>query len=458
MNTEKSPASESKDTEQPYEAKAESTDTACDTAGTDDMQPVPETVETSVSLSSSGRRIRNHVPDGSANGKNTADKKHYVPVAAAVFFVLGIISAGIYIACLCSSSFADWFNLNISSFTRRLFANITYHLDFSLAETLFIVTPVIAVILIIFCFIIPKRGKKQAVRFLCGLLAVLCAMGSVFVVNFAAAYRGSTLKSKLALAETEKSADTIAYTALWIATSLAAVADQVDFLCVPDENGNLSNYRTGFSVMPYSFSEMNDKLLDAYDTVAGNYDFITNFRSKVKPIMLSEPMSYTHITGVYSFYTGEANINVNFPDYTLPFTAAHELAHQRGIAKEDEANFMAFLVCISSDDPYIRYSGLLTMYEYISGPLYNASTDYFSVVYSYLPRTVIGELRAYNEFFSKYENSPAADVSGAVNDTYLKSQGTEGTVSYDLVVDLAVDFYYSIINPQTDYDTAGDEA
>ena len=51
------------------------------------------------------------------------------------------------------------------------------------------------------------------------------------------------------------------------------------------------------------------------------------------------------------------------------------------------------------------------------------------------------EMAAYSVFFTKYANSTASTVTGAVNDTFLKLQGTEGTKSYGMVVDLAVAYF-----------------
>ena len=152
-------------------------------------------------------------------------------------------------------------------------------------------------------------------------------------------------------------------------------------------------------------------------------------------------MSYTHITGVYTFFTGEANINVNFPDNTLPYTAAHELAHQRGIAREDEANFLAFLVCAESFDPYIRYSGYLNLYEYVASALSSADRQLYLKVSSTLPDLVLGEQYAYSEFFDKYRDSTVSEISETVNNTFLVMHGTEGVKSYGMVVDLAVAYY-----------------
>jgi len=158
--------------------------------------------------------------------------------------------------------------------------------------------------------------------------------------------------------------------------------------------------------------------------------------------MLSEPMSYTHITGVYTFFTGEANININFPDFTIPFTAAHELAHQRGVAREEEANFIAFLICMESDDPYIRYSGALSLYEYVAAALASSDAKLWRDAYRTLPDKVRAEEAAYAAFFDRYRDNVAADISEATNNLYLQSQGNSaGTKSYGLVVDLAVAYY-----------------
>jgi hypothetical protein len=196
---------------------------------------------------------------------------------------------------------------------------------------------------------------------------------------------------------------------------------------------------SGASVMPYSLTEMNAKLLDAYDQYTDQSDFLDDYPSRVKPIMLSEPMSYTHITGVYTFFTGEANLNVNFPDYTLPYTAAHELAHQRGIARENEANFIAFLVTDASDDPYIRYSGYLNLWEYVMNALYPLDGAGYQEILGMLDARVLGELKAYSAFFDTYRDAAVANVSSTVNDAYLKLHGNEaGVESYGLVVDLAI--------------------
>lgn len=50
---------------------------------------------------------------------------------------------------------------------------------------------------------------------------------------------------------------------------------------------------------------------------------------------------------------------------------AHEYSHFCGYHKEDEANFLAVLLCLESDDPNIRYAGWLDVRSYIWNEIEN---------------------------------------------------------------------------------------
>lgn len=353
-----------------------------------------------------------------------------LPIVCIVIFALTAITVGLYVAMRTNMQFADAFNRTVSPVGRMLFAKLTGWLPFSVAEMLIILSPVILVTVIVigarrFC----SSARAMWIYVAC-IFSVVCMVFNLFVWNFAPGYNALPLDKKLELERKPVSAEELSQTADILLEELKKIEDEILFT------------PSGSSRMPYTYSEMNEKLMQAYDKAVQKYDFIDDFHSSVKPVMLSEPMTYTHISGVYTFFTGEANINVNFPDYTIPFTAAHELAHQRGIAREDEANFVAFLVCTESDDPYIRYSGTMSLYEYVVSALYSASYELYKENYYKQPQALINERVAYSKFFDKYRENVVADVSEATNNAYLQSQGTpQGTRSYGMVVDLAVAYY-----------------
>ena len=356
--------------------------------------------------------------------------KKKLPLVCKVIFVLAAASAVLYILFRVNSSFAQWFNQYISHYGRMILGLLTAWIPFSLAELLLVTIPLWATVLIVVAVKHYSNSAHNALVFLGILSSLVLSVLIIFVWNFAPGYYDKGLAGKLELNREKVSPAELEQTATILVEQMNALTDEITFL------------ESGSSLMPYSYGEMNDKLLKAYDRFCESNDFMDTFYSRVKPVMLSEPMTYTHITGVYTFFTGEANINVNFPDYCIPYTAAHELAHQRGIAREDEANFIAFLVCMESDDPYIQYSALLNVYEYVRNALYSASKERYRKVNKLLSEEIYAEGVAYSEFFEKYKENVVAEVSQQTNNAYLQSQGNkEGSKSYNMVVDLAVAYY-----------------
>ena len=324
--------------------------------------------------------------------------------------------------------FAAFFNQYIAGSVRAVLSTVMWVLPFSVAELIVISIPIAFVAVLVLGFKISNDDEKFK-RLICILLSLILCLYSLFVWTFATGYRTARLDARLSLGETEVTKEELYDTAKWLMLETNRLAQEVEF------------GEGGASVMPYSLGEMSARLGDAMDGAAEEYGLFFNFPTRIKPVLLSRAMSYAHITGVYTFFTGESNLNVDFPDYTLPHTAAHEFSHQRGIAREDEANFVAFLICDASDDPYIRYSGYLNMFEYTVNTLHGYDPEAYGELISMCSNEVRGEMIAYGKFYEQYRESELSEIAGAVNDATLKLNGTEGTISYNLVVNLAVAYY-----------------
>ena len=353
----------------------------------------------------------------------------YVTLFSLIVIALGLISLGLHIACSESPAFADFMNAYISQPIRSVLAWITSVIPFSLAEFLLLTSPVTVIAVSVVVCRHASRGGSHFVRCFVGTLSFLVLIYSVFVFTYGVGYYTTPMEDKLELERRDVSAEELYNTMTVVIDKLNELSAETVYA---EDVGSLR---------PYSHDHAVELCVESYASLAEKYDFIPKLNAPVKQIVLSEHMTYTHISGIYTFFTGEANLNTNYPYFVNVFTTAHEMAHQRGIAREDEANFMAYLVCINSEDPYMQYSGYLNMYEYLATPLYNASPKLYSEAVRELDLTVKYDLRCYSEFFDKYRDNVAADVSDAVNDTYLKVVGTEGTKSYGMVVDLAVAYY-----------------
>ena len=179
-----------------------------------------------------------------------------------------------------------------------------------------------------------------------------------------------------------------------------------------------------------------------YDALEEAFPFLAFEDKGVKPMFFSRLMSRMDFTGFYCAYTGEPNVNTDSPACLLPSTVTHELAHQRGIASEQECNFLAVLAATASGNPAYVYSGWLMGYIYLGNALYSLDPDTYWAIRETLPETVQADLAHNNAYWAQFRNSAAKKVSSKVYDSMLKAYGDErGIQSYGTVVDLLVAYY-----------------
>ncbi len=195
------------------------------------------------------------------------------------------------------------------------------------------------------------------------------------------------------------------------------------------------------SVLPYKKDHALKIAWKGFENASIDYPILKGRYGKPKGIILSRLMCYTGISGFYFPFTAEANVNLNIPDPFLPFTIAHEMAHQRGIAREDEANFIAYIVCTNHPDMYFQYSGILSALNYAMSALGKSNNEKYSELLTTYSSGVMEDIRFNNTFWSKY-SGPVERASNKINDTYLKAQNQKtGVKSYGAMVDLLIGKY-----------------
>lgn len=183
--------------------------------------------------------------------------------------------------------------------------------------------------------------------------------------------------------------------------------------------------------------ELARKTKAAFDSLSDSYHFVGTAKTTPKPFVGSEILSILNLTGFYFPYTGEANVNVHAPFVELPFTMCHELAHTRGFMLENEANFIGYLACKSSDDPVIRYSGYYVAMVHSMNMMAQTDVERFIELRKQYSPAVEADARLLADYWDKYFNTPAASLSNSVNDAYLKANDlSDGIESYGRMVDL----------------------
>ena len=346
--------------------------------------------------------------------------KYAVFAFSAVLFLYSLI---IYAYASVNTDFAEMYTVTVSAFLRALLAKLTFIFPFSLAETIAVILIPLIIILLIraivlrYCY--KEKGRILSLFF--KLLCLVMTAATVFINTFAVCYKREELSAFLDIDTDSISKDDVVMTAYLCCTAASECVNDIDFR--PD----------GSSIMPYDFDEMTRLIHESYKKI------LTEVPEKlsVKPVALSEVWTYTFVSGMYFPFTGESNVNVNFPDFVMAFTAAHEMAHQLGFAGEDEANMMAFLALYYSEDRYLQYSACMNGIDYLL-PELDAGTARLLGQISH--RCVLSEFSSYSAFLSKYRGR-VSDISSEINDAYLKANGVEnGEKSYNDVTKLICGF------------------
>ena len=162
----------------------------------------------------------------------------------------------------------------------------------------------------------------------------------------------------------------------------------------------------------------------------------------VKQLGWADMYSSMGITGFFCGITGEAAVNPQIPDVTLPFTMCHEMSHRKSIAVERDANFAAFLACQASDHAAYRYSGYFMAYRYCLNQLKSLDIESAKDIMAQEMPQLTQDMQTYSNFFSSRKNDKATELADTVNDTYLKANGDEqGIASYNDVCGMLVNWY-----------------
>ncbi|MFL5741687.1 MAG: DUF3810 domain-containing protein, partial [Flavisolibacter sp.] len=122
-----------------------------------------------------------------------------------------------------------------------------------------------------------------------------------------------------------------------------------------------------------------------YDSLSEQYDFLHYIFPSIKPSLYSRVGHYFGFSGYFNPFTSEAQLNTTEPVFTKPFVIDHELAHQLGYAKENEASFVSYLACRQSSNIDFRYS---VYYELFFDALYECASTGDSALVGSLRRGI----------------------------------------------------------------------
>lgn len=325
-------------------------------------------------------------------------------------------------------------------FARGLFRLVAFPVEwlvslipFSLTEAV-VVLAVPGIITVLTIWIVrlcrhPDRRRRIVVR---GIRTVAWGVSLallVYMVMCGANFSRYSLTQLMELPEKEYTAEQLQQVAMDLAVKASAAREQVQ----EDENGCM--------VLSQGLYKTLRQAEDGYRALQDEYPYLRPATWQVKPVLLSHLWSYTGYTGVYCPWLGESSINVDITPVEIGHTAAHEIAHTIGYAKEDECNFLGYLACINSENPDYVYSGYLSAMNYCNNALYAHDKDMYAQVIALCSPGVIRDLKNQRQYWKQFDG-PTQETSQKVNDTFIKVNGVkEGIFSYNQMVRLMLRYY-----------------
>lgn len=303
-----------------------------------------------------------------------------------------------------------------------IFGNLFGWLPFSLYELFLVVVIVGAIVFVVLEIVFLSKHKWQSLLSAALIVALsVFTFLNIYTATASFAYGRDRLPDEV---YSEYSGDDITFEeAVTLAETIINQAN-ADYLATHhDVDGNI--------VYPYSFQEISDMLTEEYKRLESSY--FSSYTPKGKKIINKTIMSELHITGVFFAPFGEANINgYEVNNLYFPHTLAHEMAHGKGVMREYEANLVASYICLTSDNPYLRYGALVDcMYSAINiVGLYPNSSKIVESLYASINDGIRTERENYSKFYAQF--TLLKDIGNFFNDLYLKlNKQKEGTGSYN---------------------------
>lgn len=318
-------------------------------------------------------------------------------------------------------------------------STVTGVLPFSLAECIVLLGP-LAVLLLLIRFIVHmvKHKEKRFERCMLAVLNVACTAAVilfVYVIGCGVNYHRVSIAEYREITVRDSSKEELFALCSELAEQASALrAELVEY---EDEEGVLR--------LPMSNRALGKLVRDAYENLGNELPVLAGFYPAPKGIGISKVFSAMEITGVFTCWTMEANVNVDIPDYSRASTMAHELGHLHGFMREEEANFLAYLACMSSDVPLLRYSGTMLALIYSGNALAAQDMELYGTLWAEYHEGMVRDLRDNREYWAQYEDTVISEAADKVNDVYLKvNEQEDGVKSYGRVVDLLLAEYRKV--------------
>ena len=321
----------------------------------------------------------------------------------------------------------QYYSESIYQAIRRTISAVTSLVPFSVAEWLFYAL-VVGIPTLLLLRAVQAILRRITLRRLLQTLASILLAGAIvlnlFYVTWGFNYFREPLSARMGLDMRQRTVDELEAFVIKTAKEASAL------------RATLHEDANGIFAPEESTGDIFSNLSSAYAALSKSEAVFASDPTRAKQIFWSRGLSWQGISGIYIGLTAEPNVNVDQPPLLRYQAAAHEMAHQTGIASENEAEFTAYLACRYSSDPNVRYSGLVYALIIAGNALFDADSERYLAATETYGDAIWRDFTAYNAYWDRFDGEVKQSADRR-NDAYLKHNSqTSGILSYGESVDL----------------------
>lgn len=150
-------------------------------------------------------------------------------------------------------------------------------------------------------------------------------------------------------------------------------------------------------------------------------------------------LAYMGTAGIYTFWSGESNVNKIIATHEIPEVMLHEMAHQLGFASEDEASFLSWMAGKDHPDKLFQYSVKSGVMWRALRQIYQVDSVSAKAISAKIDSTVIRDAQLSLERWKPYRGLIQNSIITPIYNTFLKANGKEeGIKAYDQMIDLVI--------------------
>jgi len=349
---------------------------------------------------------------------NKKGKRRIIIVVLWPFMLSGLVFLSIQFAIRNAGFVEHYYSMGIYPFIAKFFSSFSSLLPFSIWDVFWI----LIILLIIVGLILVALRKIKFGWFGVRILQLLALLYSFFYLVWGYNYFRPKIEKRIG----------------WESPK----ADEMIFTSVLDSIIKETNYNY-ISISSADYSKIDTLIEASYRNQSTGLGIkYPNGTRRPKTMLFSSIYGKLGLSGYFGPFFNEIHVNNDLLPMDYPFVLAHEKAHQFGITSEAEANLVAYVICIKSEDQRLRYSGYQSLLLYFLG-----DASHLKEYHEYLNKinkNVIEDLHFRRKYYQGLENKNLSEMQSAVNNVYLKANKIEkGIKNYDQVVSLVLSWYYN---------------